>query len=118
VAIQTRCQAVSLEGGPWQFVSSGGGTNLFPGCQNMQVQWNSRTGQGTVVSSPSGCVFLVGDIKWTSLNASQCTLSDMVRGANGAFGYTTGDLITNATDGQPHATELSIESEFRDMYVK
>lgn len=84
----------------------------------MQVQWNSTTSQGTVVSSPSGCTFLIGDIKWTALDSNACTLSDLARFSN-AEGYTVGDLIATATDAQqPHATQLIVESEFADTYAR
>ena len=81
------------------------------------MQWNSATGHATVVSSPSGCVFVVGDIKWTGLNPSGCTISDLVRGKD-AEGYTVGYVIVTALDARAHAKQLIIESEFADTYAR
>jgi hypothetical protein len=109
------CQAASLEGGPWAYVSSGVDPDFYPGCPGMQVQWDSATGQGTVISSPPGCIFQVGDVKWAALDTTKCTIADFLR-SQFSCGYTRGDLIDNATAARLQATELTIDSEFRDIY--
>jgi len=84
------CNTVEL---PAQSTSSGGSCSsqsmagdwrrqtgsLFPACVNMTVRWNTASGTGTVVSSPSGCVFPVGDLKWKNLNANTCQMDDLNR---------------------------------------
>jgi hypothetical protein len=86
--------------GVW--IRTANGPNGSPGCLGERVDYKNSL--GIILSKPSGCLFIVGNVKWKNFNAAACTIENLYTGRTpNTFDFTEGTIkFINANNVEIH----------------